>query len=69
MKFPTLLNDFQVKKVDTERVSTVQIYLQKIMIASKQLVKQRKIYSHIWKMGTEGMPNPVPRTTTKAFPH
>ena len=47
MKFPTLLNDFQVKKVDTERVSTVQIYLQKIMIASKQLVKQRKIYSHI----------------------
>ena len=47
----------------------VQIYLHNKMIAIKQLVKQRKIYSYIWKMDTKSMPNPVPRTNPKAHPN
>ena len=39
MKCPTILRDFTVQKVGTERVSKIQIYLHNKMIASKKLFK------------------------------
>ena len=56
LKCPTILHDFPVQKVGTERVPKAQIYLHKKTITSKQLVKWRRIYSHIWKMGTKIVP-------------
>ena len=39
LKCPTILFDFLVQKVGTERVPKVQIYLHNKTIASKQLFK------------------------------
>ena len=44
---PTILCGISAQKLGTERVPKVQIYMQKKTIASKQLLKHRKIHSHI----------------------
>ena len=45
---PTVLRDFSVQKVGTERVPKVQIYLHNKMIASKQLGSCGQFVSHFF---------------------
>ena len=69
LKCPTVLRDFPVQNVVTERVPKVQIYLHNKTIASEQLYSQitKNIFTHL-KNWHQKHAHPVRRTTTQAFP-